>query len=170
MSLSLIALTSCDDELELNNPNSQTAEEFWVDADQAVEGTNAMYNSLLIDGYYMRMTPALTDGRGDDFTGDSPWLDLIQVANFTILPTSGPVQWTWAAYYQQVLRANQVLTRVPDIEMDEALKNRCLGQAYFLRGLAYFNLVTNFQKVPLILTVAESADEYYPPTASEEEI
>lgn len=170
MSLSVMAFSSCDNELELTNPNSQTADEFWLDADQAVEGTNAMYNSLLIDGYYMRMTPALTDGRGDDFKGDSPWLDLIQVSNFTILPTSGPVQWTWAAYYQQVFRANQVLTRVPEIEMDEALKNRCLGQAYFLRGLAYFNLVTNFQKVPLILTVAQSEEEYYPVTASEEEI
>ena len=170
ISLSFMALASCDNELELTNPNSQTSEEYWLNQDHAVEGVNAIYNSLLIDGYYMRMTPALTDGRGDDFKGDSPWLDLVQVANFTILPTSGPVQWVWSAYYQQVFRTNQVLERVPDIEMDEALKTRALGQAHFLRGLAYFNLVTNFQKVPLILTVAQSEEEYYPATATEEAI
>jgi hypothetical protein len=170
IALSLTLLTGCDDDLVLLNPNSQTAETFWLTQEHAMEGTNAIYNSLLIDGYYMRMTPALTDGRGDDFQGDSPWPDLMQVANFTILPTSGPVQWTWSAYYQAVFRANQVLTHVPDIEMDENLKQRVLGQAYFLRGLAYFNLTTTFQKVPLILTVAQSEEEYYPATATEEAI
>lgn len=162
--------TGCEDDLALSNPNSQTTEAFWLTGDQALEGVNAVYNSLLIDGYYMRMTPALTDGRGDDFKGDSPWPDLVQVANFTILPTSAPVLWTWSAYYQQVFRANQVLKNVPDIEMDEDLKARILGQAYFLRGLAYFNLKTNFQKVPLITSVPENQEEYYPPTASEQEI
>ncbi len=170
LSLSLGLLISCEDELELSNPNSQTTDAFWETGDHAIEGINAAYNSLLIDGYYMRMTPALTDGRGDDFKGDSPWLDLVQVANFTILPTSDPVQWIWSAYYQQVFRVNQVLTNVPNIEMDENVKERVLGQAYFLRGLAYFNLVTNFEKVPLILTVPQNEEEYYPPTASQAEI
>lgn len=168
--LSLNLLISCDDELNLSNPNSQTAGDFWFNGDHALEGTNAIYNSLLVDGYYMRMTPALSDGRGDDFKADSPWPDLGQVANFTILPTSGPVQWMWSAYYQCVFRSNQVLTKVPYIEMDQSLKDRCLGQAYFLRGLSYFNLVTNFQKVPLILTVPATAEEFYPATATEEEI
>ncbi|MGS2763719.1 RagB/SusD family nutrient uptake outer membrane protein [Sinomicrobium sp. M5D2P9] len=163
-------LTACNDELDLKNPSAPETEVYWSTEDHAYEGINAVYNSLLVDGYYMRMTPALTDGRGDDFTGDSPWLDLIQVANFTILPTSGPVQWMWSAYYQQVFRANQVITHVPGIEMDDALKDRCLGQAYFLRGLAYFHLVTNFEKVPLILEVPEEEEDYYQPTAASEAI
>ena len=170
LSLALGGLVSCDDDLELSNPNSQTTEAFWETGDHAIEGINAAYNSMIIDGYYMRMTPALTDGRGDDFTGDSPWLDLVQAGNFTLLPTSGPIQWMWSAYYQQVFRTNQVLTNVPEIEMDENVKERVLGQAYFLRAFAYFHLVTNFERVPLITTVPENEDEYYPPTAFQEEI
>ncbi|MBC9795667.1 RagB/SusD family nutrient uptake outer membrane protein [Sinomicrobium weinanense] len=170
IALSTVLFAACNDELDLDNPNAPKTAAYWSTEDHAVEGINAVYNSLLIDGYYMRMTPALTDGRGDDFKGDSPWLDLIQVANFTILPTSGPVQWMWSAYYQQVFRANQVLTYVPEIEMDEALRDRCLGQAYFLRGLAYFHLVTNFEKVPLILSVPVEEEEYYEPTATQEVI
>jgi len=168
--LSLSFFISCDNQLDLMNPNSQTSENFWLNQDHALEGANAIYNSLLIDGYYMRMTPALTDGRGDDFKADSPWPDLGQVANFTIPATSGPIQWTWTAYYQCIFRANQVLENVPNIEMDENIKNRCLGQAYFLRGLSYFNLATNFQKVPLILTVPLTVEDRYPATASEDEI
>ena len=161
---------SCDKDLDLKNPNSQTTEQFWITEGHAIEGVNAIYNSFLIDGYYMRMTPGLTDGRGDDFKGDSPWLDLVQVGQFILLPTSGPVQWSWSAYYQAVFRANQVLENVPNIEMDTNVKDRALGQAYFLRAIAYFHLKTNFQKVPLILTPAQSQEEYYPPTASEEAI
>jgi len=161
---------SCQDELELKNPNAQTTEEFWETEEHAVKGVNAIYNSFIIDGSYMRMTPALTDGRGDDFKGDSPWLDLIQVANFSILPTSGPVEWMWSAYYQAIFRANQVLTYVPEIEMDENVKARCLGQAHFLRGLAYFNLVTNYQQVPLITTVPADNSGYYAATATTDEL
>lgn len=163
-------VTSCDDDLDLNNPNSPTTGDYWTNEEQAIAGVDAAYNSLLIDGYYMRMTPALSDGRADDFKADSPWPDLGQVSNFTILPTSGPVEWMYLAYYQQVFRANQVLKNVPDIEMDENVKDRVLGQAYFLRGLAYFHLKINFQKVPLVVEVPTDESEYYPPTATEEQI
>ena len=167
-SLSVLILGGCEDELDLNNPNNMTAVEYWSNDEQALAGVNAAYTPLINDGYYMRMTPALTDGRADDFRADSPWPDLGQVANFTILPTSGPVRWVWEAYYQQVFRTNQVLKNVPDIEMDEDLKQRVLGQAYFLRGLAYFHLAINYQKVPVILTPAQGAEDYYQPTATEE--
>ncbi len=168
--LLVTVVLGCEDELDLENPNSQTTDQFWLDSGQAFEGINAVYNSLLIDGYYMRMTPALTDVRGDEMYGDSPWLDLNQVGSFIIPATSGPVQWTWSAYYQAIFRANQVLENVPTIEMDENQKNRILGQAYFLRALSYFNLKNNFQKVPLITTVPVSEEEFYPPTAEESAI
>lgn len=163
-------ILACDDKLELADPNNLTTAEFWVTPEQAVEGTNAIYTALIIDGYYMRMMPALTDGRGDDIQQDTPWWDLAQVANFTALPTTGPVQWLWAAHYQAIFRANQVLERVPGIEMDDALKNRLLGQAYFLRGLSYFNLAANFKIVPVITTVPVTPEEYYAATATEEEL
>ncbi|KGO86235.1 SusD/RagB family protein [Flavobacterium rivuli WB 3.3-2 = DSM 21788] len=166
----LFAAVGCDDELNIANPNYSTTESFWQTEEHAVKGVNAIYNSFIVDGSYMRMTPALTDGRGDDFKGDSPWLDLVQVANFTILPTSGPITWMWSAYYQAIYRANQVIEYVPAIEMDEAVKARCIGQAHFLRGLAYFNLVTNYEKVPLITSVPTNVTEYYNATASNEQI
>ena len=170
LAFSFGAMFGCEEELELADPNNLTTEEFWVTPEQAVEGTNAIYNSLLIDGYYMRMMPALTDGRGDDIRQDTPWWDLAQVANFTALPTTGPVQWLWAAHYQAIFRANQVLERVPEIEMDEALKNRLLGQAYFLRGLSYFNLAINFKEVPVVTEPPADPADYYPATATEEEL
>ncbi|UOQ73989.1 RagB/SusD family nutrient uptake outer membrane protein [Hymenobacter cellulosilyticus] len=65
----------------------------------------------------------------------------------------------WQRAYLGVGQANQVLTRVPAIEMDAAIKNRCLGEAAFLRALYYFYLVRGFGDVPLVLTPPATAAE-----------
>ena len=67
--------------------------------------------------------------------------------------------WAYETYYQGIYRANQVLTNVPAIEFQNAaLKNRILGQAYFLRGLYLFHAVNMFKNVPLPTELAV----YYP--------
>lgn len=168
--ISFVCLAGCEDELELTNPNNQVPDDFWLTPEHAVEGVNAVYNGLQLDGTYMRMVPALTDGRGDDFVQDTPWGDLARVANFTALPSTAPILWLWHAHHIVIFRANQVLDNVPDMEIDEGLKNRVLGQAYFLRGLAYFNLANNFKQVPVITSVPVETSEYYAETATEEEL
>lgn len=163
-----LLFTGCSKELDIDNPNSKTIVFYWKTADDAQLGVNAIYNSLIQDGTYMRMFPALTDSRGDDFTGDSPWGDLVQVGNFSIPSNSGPVQWVWATHYQLVWRANQVLVNVPDITMDEELKKRILGQAHFLRGLAFFNLANTYKAVPVPLELPVDKSKYYPATATDD--
>lgn len=165
--LGLLA-AGCNKELNLNNPNAPTIGVYWRNANDAMAGTTAIYNSLIQDGTYMRMFPALTDGRGDDFYGDSPWGDLVQIGSFVIPTTSGPVAWVWGAHYQMVWRCNQVLANVPGIEMDNALKTRLLGQAHFLRGLAYFNLACLYKIVPVVTEPPANSSEYYPETATED--
>lgn len=166
--LSFACLIGCDDKLDLKNPNSQLPEDFWLTDEHAIEGTNAIYTALVTDGYYMRMIPSLTDGRGDDFKQDTPWWDLAQVANFTALSPTAPIQWVWEAHYQAIFRANQVIEKVPQIDMDEGLRDRLVGQAYFLRGLSYFNLAVNFKAVPVIAKPTEDETDYFPPTAPED--
>ncbi|WP_278019928.1 RagB/SusD family nutrient uptake outer membrane protein [Flavobacterium ginsengisoli] len=73
--------------------------------------------------------------------------------------------WAYETYYQGIYRANQVLTNVPGIDFeDEALKNRIIGQAYFLRGLFFFHAVNMFKNVPLPTELAV----YYPQKTQEE--
>jgi tetratricopeptide (TPR) repeat protein len=162
------AFTSCKKELDLQNSNAKTIDLFWKTEADARAGLDAVYNSLIQDGTYMRMFPALTDSRGDEFTGDSPWGDLVQVGNFTIPSNSGPVQWMWATHYQLIWRANQVIFKVPEIEMDAELKKRLIGQAHFLRGLTYFNLAITYKTVPIIAELPDDKSKYFPASATEE--
>lgn len=167
----LLLLMGCQEQLELTDPNRPTEATFWESEAQALAGINAIYQGLIYDGTYMRMYPSATDARGDDLRGDSPWGDLEQFGRFTIPTWSGPVEWIWHHHYQIVWRANQAIDQLPGIEFqDQELQQRLLGQAHFLRGLAYFNLANTFQVIPLITESPSSPDDYYPATASEEEI
>jgi hypothetical protein len=163
--------SGCDNKLNLSNPNLLTTADYWKTREQAYAGCTAIYNALIVDGSYMRSFPGLTDSRGDDFTGDSPWLDLVLTGQFIIPTTSAPVFWIWREFYLVINRSNQVIANVS--KYDESVlsaeeKKRILGQAYFLRGLAYYNLATTYKIVPVITAPAASKEDYAAPTATEE--
>ncbi|WP_431243597.1 RagB/SusD family nutrient uptake outer membrane protein [Flavobacterium sp. P21] len=151
-SLALVTTSRVDNE-DLNqvDPNVETAGSFWKTDQDAIEGVNAAYGSLLTDGTYMRSTPLLLDLKGDDTRSNSPWGAMYNVGRFNSNPTDPAIYgWAFETYYQGIYRANQVLTNVPEIQFEDAtLKNRILGQAYFLRGLYFFHAVNMFKNVPL---------------------
>ena len=82
------------------------------------------------------------------FPGDQADIELID--NFQIFPDNGNIETTWSIYYEGVSRCNQVIKFVPDIDMDKALRNKIVGEAYFLRGYYYFYLTTIFGDIPFI--------------------
>ena len=143
------------------NPNAQTTQTFWQNASDAVKGINAVYGSLIIDGSYMRFSPIVENTRGDDATSYSPWDQIYNMGKFNMQSTGAGVLFSWTAYYQGILRANEVLKYVPDINMDAELKKRVLGQAYFLRGLYYFHLADFYKNVPMPLVPAGSSADYF---------
>ena len=163
--------SGCDKKRDMVNTNLLTTSSYWKTREQAYAGCTAIYNALTVDGSYMRSFPGLTDSRGDDFKGDSPWLDLVLTGEFIIPTTSAPVFWIWREFYLVVNRSNQVIANVSNynesvLTADE--KNRILGQAYFLRGLAYYNLATTFKAVPVITEPVANPSEYFAATATED--
>jgi len=56
----------------------------------------------------------------------------------------------WKYCYRGISRCNEVISRTPEIEMDEDLKNRILSEARFLRALFHFNLNNAFGGIPII--------------------
>lgn len=163
-----VITTSCvnNEDLVQVDPNNDAVDSFWKTDQDAIEGVNAAYGSLLTDGTYMRSTPLLLDLKGDDTRSNSPWDAMYNVGRFNSNVSNSAIYgWAYEAYYQGIYRANQVLTKVPAIEMADAnLKNRILGQAYFLRGLYLFHAVNMFKSVPLPTEIAT----IYPQKTNEE--
>jgi starch-binding outer membrane protein, SusD/RagB family len=63
----------------------------------------------------------------------------------------------WQNAYEGVFRANLIIQEVPQIAMEEATKNRMVGEGRFLRAYYYWQLTTLFGDVPLI-TEADPSD------------
>ena len=153
-----IITTSCvnDEDLIQVDPNNDAVDSFWKTDQDAVEGVNAAYGSLLTDGTYMRSTPLLLDLKGDDCRSNSPWGAMYNVGRFNSNVSDAAIYgWAYETYYQGIYRANQVLENVPNIGFeDAALKNRILGEAHFLRGLYLFHAVNMFKNVPVPTKIA----------------
>ncbi len=164
----LSVLHSCvnDDDLEQHDPNVETEANFWKNDEDGVLGVNSVYQGLLYDGTYMRSTPLLLDARADDMHSKSPWGAMFTTGKFTTVISDESIYgWAFREYYQGIYRANQVLLNVPNIQFEnEELKNRVIGQAYFMRGLYFFHLVNLFKSVPL----PTNTELYHPQRSNEE--
>jgi hypothetical protein len=62
------------------------------------------------------------------------------------------------------------ILKIPGIEMDTDSKKELLGQAHFLRGLFYFNLVRLFGDLPLVETPSSDLEDYTMPRSDVETI
>jgi hypothetical protein len=156
-------LASCsEDFVSLNNPNLNTSASFWKTSDDAVLGTNAMYQALIYDGTYMRKYPWMMDVRADDAYNVTPYTYVM--SNLTKYTIGGEeVEQPWECNYVGIWRTNQVLDNIVNIPMDEALKTRCLGEAHFIRGLSYFNCLNEYKNVVMYTHIPESVDNFYVP-------
>jgi starch-binding outer membrane protein, SusD/RagB family len=156
-------LASCgEDFVNLENPNLNTSASFWKTQEDAVLGTNAMYQALIYDGTYMRKYPWTMDVRSDDAYNVTPYTYVM--SNLTRYTIGGEeVEQPWECNYVGIWRANQVLDNLANISMDAALKDRCLGEAHFIRGLSYFNSLNEYKNVVMYTHIPQSVDDFYIP-------
>ena len=158
-----VSFISCDQELNIQDTNRLAAEQYYQSQDEAQAAVDAIYNGLIIDGNYQRMTPIMGDARGDEARSRSPWIFLAQTANFTVPSTDGALEIAYLGYFTVINRANQALEAIDKIEdIEPELRKRLLGQAYFLRALAYFNATNVYDNVPLVLEMQSGSETFFP--------
>ena len=149
--LGLGTLTSCEDKLELTNPNQQTTATFGNTAEDLEECVVAAYNHMRMEGSYARVGYTIDLTRGDEVWNSSqvwyrPFDDL------SVSATDEICMWPWREWYYTINVCNFILSRTDgdNATMTEKLK-RIKGQALFIRGLAYYNLAGYFQ-TPILMT------------------
>lgn len=163
----LVSAVSCQDEF-LDKPlqGKLNQENFPATPDDALAATNAIYQTLR-QGIYHRGFYPIDDIMSDDASkGSNPGDQagtLGPFDSFQHTVTSEFVANWWRALYQGVRRSNVVINRVPAIPMEEALKNRYLGEARFLRALFYFDLARGFGGGPIITSSTPDAGQVRAP-------
>jgi len=169
--LLLLTLSGCEGFLEKKPQGELTQEVFPESASDALLATNAAYTSLRGWYYHSGGYPILDIMSDDAHKGSNPndlLSELGPYDSFKFTVTADGLDRWWAALYEGIKRANVVIEKVAEINMDESVKNQCIGQARFLRAVYYFDLVRAWGGVPKVTTVTpplklarSSADEIY---------
>ncbi|NDW11447.1 RagB/SusD family nutrient uptake outer membrane protein [Bacteroides sp. 214] len=79
-----------------------------------------------------------------------------------------PVSGLWDQMYFGIATANQIITYA-DRVTNEAIRNKCLGEAYFLRGYNYYRLFAQYGAVVLQLKATEDVIKTFE-RATEEDV
>jgi hypothetical protein len=149
--LLVMSLTGCQKDLLESTPYGLTASnKFWRNGDDVMSAANAIYAPLLDEDGFAH-TEYTFDNCSDDMNraGDHP--DETSLELFTFDPSNTHILNTWSTKYEVISRANAVLINAPKVTMDESVRNRSLGEAYFLRGFVYWRLAVIYGEVPILL-------------------
>jgi hypothetical protein len=115
--------------------------------DQAIAAVNGIYNALMTwDNWIDPAWQELTCEGPDIFCPG--WWAFGRLGARTGTWFGGR---TWTANYLVIRRANDVLGQLENVTLDPELEERLRGEAHFLRGYAYFELVRRYGAVPLRL-------------------
>lgn len=157
---------ACSEDFLTKSPeDSINTSNFFQTETDAVTAINGAYQPLQWPKLYnMRMWT--TDiMAGNSIVGAGGGTDGIETqdeANFVTASDNQGVLDLWRGPWPGILRCNIILQKVPGMTISETVKNRVLGEAYFLRAHYYFILVRFFGDVPLTLKPVEPGDDLRP--------
>ncbi|MFY9152417.1 MAG: RagB/SusD family nutrient uptake outer membrane protein [Prolixibacteraceae bacterium] len=157
---------ACSEDFLTKSPeDSINTSNFFQTETDAITAINGAYQPLQWPKLYnMRMWT--TDiMAGNSIVGAGGGTDGIETqdeANFVTASDNQGVLDLWRGPWPGILRCNIVLQKVPGMTISETVKNRVMGEAYFLRAHYYFILVRFFGDVPLTLKPVEPGDDLRP--------
>lgn len=146
-----VSLFSCEKEfLDRPTEDSYNVDDFYKTTDQVLASTNALYaapwfnfntNTIWTIGELSSGNGRTWDPRNADFT------------NFAINGNHSTLTQAWESLYAVVAQSNAVINTLPEaagVEVPQDVVDTAVGEARFIRSVAYFYLVRIFGSVPII--------------------
>lgn len=175
--LMMLVITSCSDMLDEHLYDSVPVDDFYKTEEEANLALNSVYNTLWGDIYRDGQWVTLSDvtggtllgggdpnGSGDRSGNNTPW------NSFSWTSDAREVGAAWEQNYDGVNEANSLIDKLAESNISSDVKAKIEGQAKFLRGLLYFNLVRLFGGVPLEVNGTFNLEDLNKPRSSAEEI
>ncbi len=152
----LLVVSGCSKDFLDNPPQGfLTNAIFPENPEQAQLAVNGMYADLRQWNLYYGGFPIVDimsdDARKGSNPGDGAFL--LQFDEFTFTADIGDIANWYTTLYEAIKSTHVVIDRVPEIDMDQTIKNRHIAQARFLRALHYFSLVRGFGDVPKVVNL-----------------
>ena len=165
--LILAVFTSCMDLTE--DPKAILTPGSYFNTPQEIEGVvAAMYRQLAKDGSWGFTSGFFPYFGSDDLSthpasnkGDQR--DFDKLSGTGTAGSNGGIGAMWNATWSGIYQANAIIDNIDKVDFSSTTssigtKEQVVGQAYFVRGMAYFYMVKTFGPVPIIDGVADADD------------
>ncbi|TKB95945.1 RagB/SusD family nutrient uptake outer membrane protein [Pedobacter cryophilus] len=157
-----ITMVSCEKFLEEKPYDFIGSANFYKTEGDANAALNGVFSSLQPQTYFGRTSWLVTELSGDLMRVNATLADRDNLYGQTFDANNGEIGNWWNSSFNLINRANDVIKNVPNISMDVTRRNNIVGNARFLRAMAYFDLVRSFGSVPLILNPTEDLSNLKP--------
>ncbi len=156
----ILLFTSCSSFLEVDPKSSISGEGIIKDETSANAAISGVYDALR--SYYSVNYQSIAYLSGDNVQWTGSQSQVQEFINHKVNPENATIASTWNGIYTTINRTNNVIGSIVNYEGDgipTTVKDKVLGQAYAIRGLAYFDLARVWGGVPLITEPTEKVGD-----------
>jgi len=158
----VLTLLSCNKFLDVKPKDSVSDTETIFDKSSAETAVRGIYRALSADSYYGVSYPSLGYLSGDNVQWTGSQSIVQQFIDHNVKSDNTTVSNVWLAIYTTINRANYVIAKLPEVNdatLTTTYKNQLLGEAYFIRALAYFDLARVWGGVQIVTKPTLSAND-----------
>ena len=149
---SLLLFASCEDYLTTESKSALTTGNAYAKAAGIDQDLTGVYGCLKpFAKYYFVMSEFRSDNLFNITEARTREESDCAQFNTTGLLNDAIVSSCWADHYTLIAAANVLLDHIGEAGMSESVKRQYMAEARFLRGLAYFDMVRFFGRVPVSL-------------------
>lgn len=161
----LVGMSGCQDFLDRAPLDQASETTFWITADDAQKGLNAVYYDVLPDS-----RDFWRDCSSDNSVMTNAWgeggMGYISMGSHS--PTDGYISEEWA--YGKIRTALYFLDKLSRMNFDQNLKKRFEAEARFMLAMRYFRMAQLFGDLPLIKEKPVTLDESALPRDSKQQV
>jgi hypothetical protein len=147
-----VLMAGCNKFLDTDNLTAKTTANFPLTEKDASEMLTSIYANLLYESPETSSELFIAQLAGDDCLGGNLSFSGNCAVNFLLYKDNlNGLLDLWARCYRMINRANNTIATLDNVKKwsDESERLRHFGEAYFLRAMAYYELVRVFGGVPI---------------------
>jgi hypothetical protein len=142
--------SACKKALDLKQQGVYTSDNYFRNEVDAINAVNGIY-SLLEEEDYIGHAEATFDVPSDDYWRSGDHGEDEGIENLTYDASNAAIRYPWRWRYEEINRSTNCIINIPKITaISAAVKNRSMGEAYFLRAFGYWRLMIIHGDVPII--------------------
>lgn len=151
LAASILATTSCSDFLTEDPKGKLTPDTYFSNQAELDMSVYALYSK--VQEYQCNSNPMIVQCQGDDVTSTtgSNKAAYLSADAYEVPTDSKGLNDTWSRFYNIIKASNLIIDNAANAKTSAEEISIAMGQAYYWRAYAYFNLVRVFGPLPLIL-------------------